>query len=173
MDSHAAFYHAEHLRLLGFVERRVGDKGGAEDICQEVWMVYFNEFGRYQAYDHPVAPLFAIANYKIAKWCRARNKVPALPGDEILEEYARGHAEVFGFEERIDLKRALARLTSRQREALVLRHVDDLPREAVADLMGITEDGVKKLLHNAKQRLREIPELAGYQRPANGGEVRK
>lgn len=52
-----------------------------------------------------------------------------------------------------DLVRALQALTGRQRTAVVLRYVADLPEREVATLMGIAPGTVAATVHQARQRL--------------------
>lgn len=61
-------------------------------------------------------------------------------------------------EELLDAVRALP---ERQRRAVVLRHVVDLPVAAVADVMGCAEGTVRALTHQGLDRLRSSPALAG------------
>ena len=55
---------------------------------------------------------------------------------------------------RVDLLRALRALPVRQREATVLFYVADLPLQAVADVMGISDGAVKSHLARAREGLR-------------------
>ncbi len=52
-----------------------------------------------------------------------------------------------------DLWEALAALTPREREAMVLRHVADLSTNDVAAAMGISQGTVSSTLHSARARL--------------------
>jgi RNA polymerase sigma-70 factor (ECF subfamily) len=167
-DPRAAFYRAQHPRLVGFIRRRIGDEHEAEAMAQETWMAFLRRFSHYQVrYDDPVAVLYVIARRMIADWYRAQNRTPALLADEgVAERLARlaqdqpdGTAMA---DLRIDLAHAVTRLTPRQREALQLYYVDGLGRPAVAELMGVTIDGVKKLIGSALKTLREAQDLKDY-----------
>ena len=57
-----------------------------------------------------------------------------------------------------DLWDALAALTPREREAMVLRHVADLSTNDVAAAMGVSQGTVSSTLHSARARL--VAELA-------------
>ena len=59
----------------------------------------------------------------------------------------------------VDLQRALRRLPARQREALVLFYVGDLPVHKVANLMGIGDGTVKAHLSRGRVALREEMEV--------------
>ncbi|AZM79800.1 sigma-70 family RNA polymerase sigma factor [Streptomyces sp. KPB2] len=62
---------------------------------------------------------------------------------------------------RMDLKQSVARPPPGQHEALALRYIDGLDRETIAELMGITVEGVKKLLGSAVRTLRTSPDPTG------------
>lgn len=53
----------------------------------------------------------------------------------------------------VDLRAALGRLTERQRTAVVLHHVADLPHAEVAAAMGVAVGTVAATLHQARARL--------------------
>lgn len=58
--------------------------------------------------------------------------------------------------EREDVRRALATLPRRQREATVLRYYLDLDVAEVASALGVSEGTVKTSLHRARRRLAEL-----------------
>lgn len=58
--------------------------------------------------------------------------------------------------ERLDLQRALLRLTKRQRDAVVLRYIADLSEADVAALLGCSPGTVKSHLNRGTSRLRLI-----------------
>jgi RNA polymerase sigma factor (sigma-70 family) len=68
-------------------------------------------------------------------------------------------------EERIDLVRELRQLPFRQRQALVLFYLGDLPLPTVADLMKISEGAVKSHLARARAALKDVLEVADAPRP--------
>lgn len=55
---------------------------------------------------------------------------------------------------RIVLQRALDQLPARQRQAVVLRYLEDLPLREVADLMRCSEGNVKRCAHDGLAALR-------------------
>jgi RNA polymerase sigma factor (sigma-70 family) len=57
-------------------------------------------------------------------------------------------------DERQDLRRALAGLTTRQRAVLVLRYWEDLPEYEVAELLGCSVGTVKSTASRALAHLR-------------------
>lgn len=70
-------------------------------------------------------------------------------------------------EDRVDMVAALRTLAPRQRTAVLLFYIGDLPVRAVADSMGISEGAVKAHLSKARDALRKrlIPQGSGGSRP--------
>ena len=66
-------------------------------------------------------------------------------------------------EQRSQIASALARLSPRQRTAIVLRYFEDLSEEQAADVLGCSASALKSLIHRAKEVLRE--ELGGSHEP--------
>jgi len=60
-----------------------------------------------------------------------------------------------------DLERALASLTEDQREAFVLKHVEDLSYEEMSDMLEVSVPALKMRVHRAREELREL--LSEYQ----------
>jgi DNA-directed RNA polymerase specialized sigma24 family protein len=55
----------------------------------------------------------------------------------------------------------LDRLQPDQREALVRCEIDDIPRELVAEELGVTNERVGRLIRMARQRMRRLCEIEG------------
>ena len=68
----------------------------------------------------------------------------------------RGMAAADPADDRIDLSRALLRLSARDREVLALRYYLDLPVEEVARVLGITVAATKSRLHRAVRALEPV-----------------
>lgn len=61
---------------------------------------------------------------------------------------------------RIDLRRAIQKLSQRQREIVVLRFLADLPEQEVADFLEISIGTVKSTTHDALARLKTMVEVS-------------
>lgn len=72
---------------------------------------------------------------------------PPLPEDELLRREAR---EV--------LEAAVGQLPDGEREVYVLAEIEDLPREEVAELLGISREAIRVRLHRARTTLRQALE---------------
>lgn len=60
-----------------------------------------------------------------------------------------------------DLERALESLTDDQREAFVLKHVEDLSYEEMSEMLEVSVPALKMRVHRAREELREL--LSEYQ----------
>ncbi|MFG2227621.1 RNA polymerase sigma factor [Streptomyces sp. NPDC048644] len=176
-DAMRIFYTIHHPKLAAFVARRVEGQSGAEDVCQEVWRLFFIRYDAYlKAYDEPVKALYPIARCRIAEFWNRRGRMREDPfeGEDLaLLTHAMASDLPVGIERRVDVERALACLPERQREALHLHHIDNLTVLETAVLMGIGENGVKKLLKKALSTLRATPALTAYRPTATSQEVPK
>ena len=81
------------------------------------------------------------------------------------------HDSAAGNEIRDVITRALSQLSPREREAFVLRDLEQQPTDAVASAMDVTPATVRSLLTLARRRLRGIlaPALAMDSKAAGGG----
>ncbi|EMD24908.1 RNA polymerase sigma factor [Amycolatopsis azurea] len=158
--------HDEDLldRLYASILRRVGrDADAAQDIYVDCLRALVARA------DHDRIPpceqrklLFGIARFMIADWWKAADRVtPAPPSDFALlfDALSDPYAQI---DRKIDVERALGCLHDRQREALVLVYLDRLPYDMTAGLMGISVNGVKRLLAKAKTNLHTGGLLDGH-----------
>lgn len=65
-------------RLLAFVEQRLGDRSGAEDIVQETFLGFLRSLPNYHSATPVEAFLFAIASHKLKDVLRQRGRRPFL-----------------------------------------------------------------------------------------------
>ena len=63
------------------------------------------------------------------------------------------------------LSAAVARLSAERREVLLLRFVDDMALQDIADTLSIPLGTVKSRLHTAVRELRESPEIRDFGKP--------
>ncbi|MEV6057825.1 sigma-70 family RNA polymerase sigma factor [Streptomyces sp. NPDC052107] len=170
-------YDAYKWRIWRFVASQLAGacKEDADDVCQETWTTFFSKYTEHvDKYDDLAMILFPIARCRIADYWRKRGRTPeAAAASEDLEALAHGVAPHCGVliddttSRSVDLKRALADLTTRQREALHHHHVAGLTTQETARLMGITPHTVKKTLKVALAKLRVSRRLESYQSPAD------
>jgi len=153
-------YRRHTPRLFMLVARLLarGDQA-AEDIVQEVWIVAFENLGRFEWNSSFSTWLTGIGlnrvRDRIRKYARSRET-----GVDTLPEVAFVSSPP---EARIDLERAIARLPDEQRLVLVLHDVEGMKHREIAEQLGIPEGTSKTHLFNARKRLRALMSGKGAQ----------
>jgi RNA polymerase sigma-70 factor (ECF subfamily) len=149
-----------HATLVRYLTRRLGDRDWAEEVAQETFVRAL----RQETIVNERAWVFAVAHNLVRDGARkdARNRRHL----ELLAAEARTHeqpeeAEVEMSSERArDLagaRRALAALTERDRQALLLKE-EGLDYGEIADVLKIEKSSVGTTLSRARRRLTEAYE---------------
>jgi RNA polymerase sigma-70 factor (ECF subfamily) len=143
-----AFYAASHARLLRHVAVIIGDRAEAEDVLQEAWARAAQRWRMVRALDAPEAWVRRVAlNLAADLGRRARRGLAAMarhgPPPDLPELSA----------DSVDLLRAMRTLPARQREALVLRHVQGLGVAEIAVQMQVPDGTVKTWLARGRRAL--------------------
>lgn len=144
-----AEFAAEFERLFAVAYRAgyaiLGSREDAEDCAQESLAKLLNRWGRVPADRHVPWVARVATNAAIDRWRRfarqhGRAEPTAQPGVDAAQ--------------RTDLVRALRSLPRRQREAVVLRHILDLPERDVAAALGCSTGTVKSTTSRGLTQLR-------------------
>ncbi|MGK5086965.1 sigma-70 family RNA polymerase sigma factor [Bdellovibrionota bacterium FG-2] len=148
--------------VLHFVSRRVKDLSVAEELTQEIFLKVFR-FSTSFNHSKAFKPwLWTIARNTINDWSRNRKTIPSsAPSAMISTEVAaapefdipchRPNAEVLLLEreKKTKLHQWISGLRGTQKQVLLLRLVDQLSNEAIADHLGLSLSAVKSLIHRA------------------------
>lgn len=156
------FFAAERGDLLRFCWGLTGDREDARDVAQETMARAWREWDRISGPDsRPAAWIRTVAlNLVRGGWRRAQTAAAGLVELGTALHGAGGgrssdtHADV-------DLERALRALPERQREAVVLHHLLDLPVAECADVMGVGASTVKIHLRRGRAALAKALEVHG------------
>ncbi|WP_170400311.1 RNA polymerase sigma factor [Ruegeria arenilitoris] len=149
-------------RCLSVAMRMLGNRAEAEDVTQDAMMRLWQ-----------MAPNWVSGQAKVSTWLYRvtlnlcvdvqRKKRPDrlddvpepedgdLSAAERLQDAARKDA----------LQAALSQLPDRQRQAVILRHIEELPNPEIAGIMGVSTEAVESLTARGKRALAAI--LAGRQ----------
>lgn len=161
--------HQYSDRLFGVILRLVQSPSTAEDILQDTWISVIRKYHQYD----PSYPLYSwLAGIAVNRcrdhWRRERIrnlwKRPSSSekGDEI-EDLPSPDPNA-GIESRMDISKALKKLSPKLREVIVLKFYSGLTFEEIATVLKAPEGTVKSRLHFALGKLREI--LVGKERSA-------
>lgn len=141
--------------IYKYVRYRVDTDTVAEDITSDVFLRMVRELPRYTYTGAPFSAwLYRIAYNRITDtYRRQRYDIPEelpeeLPGD------AEDPLEVMALaEDQAQLRRAMQTLSEDYQHVLILRFVNDISHNEVADIMGKTEAAARVLQHRALKAL--------------------
>jgi RNA polymerase sigma factor (sigma-70 family) len=132
--------------------RRLSSEGNGEDVVQQAFLGAFAALRAGAEVQHLRGWLYQIVR-NVAARSRAPKSVPldgSTESGEAVEDLVEQRALAIG------ALAELARLPSRQREAIVGTALDGRARADVARSMGVSEGAVRQLIHRARARLRTV-----------------
>ena len=149
------FLDSHREAVWRFLLRSVGP-GEAEDCFQETFIAALRAYPRLSEDSNLRAWVLTIAHRKALDAHRARSRRP-LPVAEVPEVDG-GSSDQPPTRDR-ELWEAVHSLPSRQRSAVVLRYLADLPHRDIAQAIGCSEAAARRSLHEGLSKLR-MAELA-------------
>ncbi len=156
-DGQAARVLTQRLtpQVLGHAFRLLGDRAEAEDVAQEAMLRLWRIAPQWRPGEaKPTTWLYRV----VANLCTDRfRKRRSIGLDEIAEpvDGAASVAEKIQNDARIDaLQAALLTLPVRQRQAVVLRHIEELGNVEIGQIMEISAEAVESLTARGKRALR-------------------
>ncbi|MDP9340657.1 MAG: RNA polymerase sigma factor [Actinomycetota bacterium] len=151
--SFETFFELEHDRLFGALLLVTGNRHDAEELMQEAFTRLWPRWDLVQSLANPTGYLYRTAmNLLRMRMRRARTFVRlALPH--------RAHRDAFAeVDARADVASALARLTERQRAALVLTELLGMPADEAARILRVRPSTIRSLATQARAALRRVLE---------------
>jgi RNA polymerase sigma-70 factor, ECF subfamily len=151
-----ALYRTYSGELYGFAVNRLGDRGLAEEVVQDVFMRVWRHAPDYDPSRGSVRTwLYGIARNAIVDLERHRARRPPLATREPETEGGSAHDEpIERALLRWQVQAALERLTPEHREVVRLAHLGGLSVKEIADLTGLPTGTVKSRTYYALQNLR-------------------
>lgn len=141
-------------RVLGYAARLLNDRTEAEDVAQEAMLRLWK-----------IAPEWRQGEAKVSTWlyrvvtnlCTDRLRKKRGVALDAIAEPADGRASVaeglIENERAAALKAGLATLPERQRQAVILRHLEGVPNPEIAQMMDISTEAVESLTARGKRAL--------------------
>ncbi|GAB3840867.1 RNA polymerase sigma factor [Dactylosporangium cerinum] len=144
----AAFYHADYGRLTAQLYAYLGDAAEAEDVVQEAYLRAWQRWKTVSGYADPVAWVRRVA------WNLATSRLRrvAVAARTLRAQRPVTVVEALG-PERVALVAALRQLPDRERQALVLHYIADLPVDEIAELLGAPRGSVASWMSRGRARL--------------------
>jgi RNA polymerase sigma-70 factor (ECF subfamily) len=140
--------------LIGIGERITGNKADGEDIAIETLTRAHLQWGKLRRADWRTGWVLRVAANQAIDLVRRGRLTADLQAPQMPDA-------VKPIDDRIILVAGLSRLPKRQREAVVLTYMCDLPQADVAHAMRISEGSVKTHLHRGINALRTILNFEG------------
>lgn len=156
------------FNLLAF---QTGDRDTAMDLLQETYVTALRKLDRYRGQGPLGAWLRRIALHKALDWRRSlasRARQALQLGAEAEQEAPRA-ANLHFDGERAAFSEALARLSGKQRAALLLREIEGLDFAEIAEALGCREATARVHLHRAKESMKRL--LASGESPVFAEEM--
>lgn len=158
-------------RLWTAMKHRCRSEADAKDVAHDAWVRVIERKAVYtgggtnatfRTFLYGVALRICRERYG-DRWLRLVRPGDTLPDDEEHDPLDQIADASDGVEERLDAKRrellvegALKKLSTKQREAVVLQHFVGMARGEIASAMGVAEETVKTHLGEAYRKLRQL-----------------
>ncbi len=159
-------------RALGYAARLLADRAEAEDVVQEAMLRLWRAAPGWRAGEAQVSTwLYRVVTNLATDRLRARGRrgpVGTADAPEVADGAAGAEAGLIEADRMAALDAALAALPERQRQAVVLRHLEGLANPEIAVVMDIGIEAVESLTARGKRALAAA--LAGQRGALGYGE---
>ena len=142
-------------RLRYFLRKVSPRADRADDLAQEVWIEVLRQLPRLKDAGAFTAWLYRIAHGKAMLDARRNGRVPATTPE--IDQVAVKEQE-FSPEDAAQIHAALDRLEPHHREVLVLRFLEELSYDDIANVVGCPVGTVRSRIHFAKGALQRLLE---------------
>jgi len=162
-EQQSRFVSENQRRVFLLIYRIVGNVDDAQDLTQESFIKALQRHEQLKDLDKAAHWLLRIANNTAIDFLRRSGRVSFSGIEELPEPVLTSRDEspeqlVLRGEHREHLEAGLAVLTDRERTALVLRDVEDMPAEEVAALLNCSKATVRSHIANARVKFRRYLE---------------
>ena len=143
--------YAQPLRY--FIRRLVDDADLAEELLQDTWLKVIRKIHTLKDPDRFTVWLYRIARNRAYQ--ELRRKRPTVPLDDTVEAPDDPAEEALSFDDVAKLHRCLNELAPLHKEVLVLRFIEQMSYEEIADVVKCSLGTVRSRIYNAKLALKK------------------
>jgi len=161
-DAFERLYGEYHAPIYNLCARVLGDREEAKDVTQEVFIKAFDQLPAADAKSFGLRPwLYRVATNACFNQLRSRRKLDG-GGDAGLEQVA-SRVDEFERAQTVALvEQSLGEMNERYRTALVLKDLQGLPPEEIAEVMEVSRPTADVLVHRARASFKSVfAKLAG------------
>ncbi|HEX5641485.1 MAG TPA: sigma-70 family RNA polymerase sigma factor [Thermoleophilia bacterium] len=161
-DAFERLYGEYHAPIYNLCARVLGDREEAKDVTQEVFIKAFDQLPQEDEESFRLrAWLYRVATNACFNHLRSRRKLDR-GGDAGLEQAASGVDEFERARTVALVEQSLGEMNERYRTALVLKDLQGLPPEEIAEVMEISRPNADVLVHRARASFKTVfAKLAG------------
>jgi len=166
LDAFEELLRTHQARAFRYAYRIFRDRQIAEDVGQEFFFKLFRNAGRYRPAGKFTTYFYTVLNNLCLDTLRRMHRkslpdfhsfenpvldgMPGREGEGSPEEYARRR------EERLLVREAIDRLPEMQRKVIVLRELEELKYREIAEVLRLSLNEVKVLIHRGRKALLKI-----------------
>ena len=141
-------------RIFAYATRMLNDRVAAEDVTQDALLRLWQAAPAWHSDGAPVmAWLYRVASNLCLDRLRRGKTVPLDLGPDPACDAPGAYAGLLQGERAAALQLALVQLPARQRQAVVLRHLEGLGNASIAQVMELSVEAVESLLARGKRAL--------------------
>ena len=174
-----ALFESHKRRVYSLCLRMTRNSADAEDLTQQAFLQVFRKIANFRGESTFTTWLHRLAVNEVLMYLR-RKRPAAVPLDEngpsqegaAPRQYLDNDRRLTGTVDRIDLERAIAKLSPGYRTAFVLFDLEGYEHHEIAQMMNWSVGNSKSQLHKARRKLRDWLRLqGGKEGSANGTKV--
>ena len=154
---------ALYLRYVKTVYTRVHyviPKMDVEDVTQEVFIAMLRSLPSFRGEAKFSTWLRTLTNNKVAEYYRKRSrKNDAMQVDLEYAEWSSDNSNDNSMEDRVTVRHALSRIPKPYREIILLRYIEGMPFNEIADYLNKNVEATKSLHRRAISSLKEVLEV--------------
>ena len=155
-DDFRVFYTRTSGAVWSYLARATGDRTTADDLLQDAYFRLLRTTTPFESDEHRKNYLFRIATNLL----RDRYRRPSLESHQLPERDSSDIPATGDLakqtQQRTDLQRAMARLTARERELLLLAYGLGSTHKEIAGSLGLKIGSIKPLLFRARRKLAKL-----------------
>jgi len=158
-EDFSSFCEHHYGRVASAVLLYCADQDLADECAQEAFARAYRDWRKVRKMRAPAAWVYRVAINVANSSFRRR----AVERRQLSPGFASAEAADEAVVTADTIQRALSGIPRRRRAALIMRHYSDMSIPEIADALGCSEDGAKKLIHRAKTALRAELARSGWE----------
>ena len=153
-DAFSKLFERYHGRLTYYIRRFLDSEEQVKDVLQSVWLDVFRQLPGLRHNEAFRVWLYRIAHNKAVRAFKEYQRYVSLEEENIQCESTKDDSE-FTSEDAAQIHAALNRLEPHHKEVLVLRFLESMSYQEIADVIGCNLGTIRSRIHYAKKSLRK------------------